>query len=405
MSLLLYPTLLVLAISLFVLFESIQAERLLQKLDTIPPLDIPDPPPLSIIIPALNEEQHIEKALTSVLALDYPRLEIVVLNDRSTDSTPAILDRMAQEHPQLKVIHIQELPPGWLGKNHALHLGAEQAQGDFLLFTDADVHMEPDTIRRAMARMLEKDLDHLSLVFKVQLPNPLLTMLVVDSLSALLTMFKPWRLTEPNSRYYMGAGGFNLIRKSCYQGFGGHHPIRLCPVDDILLGRMVRESDGKMECMHACAFLTVPWYHSVGEMAKGLRKNMLAAADYQVMVVVLASLLVISCNILPFWGLLLTTGLVQVLCGAILACWIIIMGLAARSFGIGLGCLRWFLLTPYIKLYIIWQATLFTLIRGGIEWRGTFYSLDELKQHMVPVSPLTKLPPNFFSKDTTKPGP
>ncbi|MCI5143995.1 MAG: glycosyltransferase, partial [Candidatus Electrothrix sp. AR3] len=212
MNLLMYPALFVFALLLFVLIETILGERRIQKLASVKPLDLLDPPLVSVVIPALNEEEKIEAALASVLALDYPRLEIIVLNDRSSDTTPKILERISEEHPRLRVIHIQELPAGWLGKNHALHFGAQQAQGEFLLFTDADVQMAPDTLRRAMTRIQEHNLDHLCLILRLAMPTSLLSMLVTDSLSGLLTMFKPWLLIDPDSRSFLGVGAVNLVR-------------------------------------------------------------------------------------------------------------------------------------------------------------------------------------------------
>jgi cellulose synthase/poly-beta-1,6-N-acetylglucosamine synthase-like glycosyltransferase len=97
----------------------------------------------------------------SLLALDYPRLELLAVNDRSTDGTGDILDRVAAEDGRLNVVHLKELPPGWLGKNHALHYGAERASGELLLFTDADVVMEPTTLLRAVQHLQQEDLDHL----------------------------------------------------------------------------------------------------------------------------------------------------------------------------------------------------------------------------------------------------
>lgn len=383
-------TLLIFALSLLILFESLTATRHIGLLDAVAPLADAKPPLVSIIIPALNEEQHIETALTSVLALAYPRLEIIVLNDRSTDATPEILERMARHHPRLRVVHIRELPLGWLGKNHALHLGAEQARGEFLLFTDADVRLAPDTISRAAARMQEKSLDHLCLIFQLDLPSPLLAMLAADSLSGLLTVFKPWRTLEPDSRYFFGAGGFNLVRRSLYMKFGGHYPIRLCPVDDILLGRLIKASGGRQECLNGRAFVSVPWYGSVGEMVRGLRKNVFAVLDYRLSGLAVATMLILCCQILPLWGLLLTDGWPQLLCGLTLADTALSLWISIRSLGLNPACLRWFLLTPYLKLYLIWQGAWAVLNKGGIDWRGTFYPLDELRRHMVPVSPWSK---------------
>src|SRR5688572_9010101 len=119
------------------LVEFAIGHRRLRFLEDVPPA--PAGPPVSIVAAARNEARGIEAAVKSLLRVDYPALEIVIVDDRSTDQTGAILQRLAVAHPRLTVITIRELPEGWLGKNHALHAGAAAAAGDFLLFTDADV--------------------------------------------------------------------------------------------------------------------------------------------------------------------------------------------------------------------------------------------------------------------------
>jgi glycosyltransferase involved in cell wall biosynthesis len=381
----------ILIIALAALRNSFLASRYMERLDHVPALKTDTPPFVSVIIPACNEEQEVEQALTSVLALEYPNLEVIVLNDRSTDSTPQILDRMAALHPRLRVIHIKELPPGWLGKNHALHLGAAQAKGEFLLFTDADVHFAPETIHRAVAKMETHKLDHLCLLFRMTAPSRLLSLLIVDSLSAAFSLAKPWLISRPESRYFIGAGGFNMIRKNFYLSFGGHRPIRLCPIDDVLLGRLAKENQGRCDCLNGSNFVSVEWYGSVGEMVRGLRKNTFAVLDYRLSLLLAGSAALISVHILPLWGLLLADGIPRLLCGAIIIVNILALALGARAFQTDLRSLPWFPVTPYIKLYIIWRATLLTLIQGGIDWRGTFYSLDELKAHRVSIIPWVKM--------------
>ena len=375
----------ILVVSLAVLRDYFLAERRMERLEQVPPLEGDALPSVSVIVPACNEEQGIEQALTSVLALDYPGLEIIVLDDRSTDATPQILDRMAAKDPRLRVIHITELPAGWLGKNHALHLGAAQAKGEFLLFTDADVHMAPDTLRRATAKMQAFQLDHLCLLFRMTAPSRLLCLLIADSLSAAFSLAKPWLVRKPESPYFIGAGGFNMIRKSFYHSFGGHHPIRLCPVDDVLLGRLAKENKGRCDCLNGSRLVTVEWYRSIREMVLGLRKNTFALLDYRVSLLLAATAAVISLHILPLWGLLLADGIPRLLCGAIVTANLLALALGVRAFLMDLRCLYWFPVTPYIKLYIIWRSVLFTLIQDGIVWRDTFYPLDELKAHKVSI--------------------
>lgn len=127
------------------------------------PADGPEAlPRLSIVVPALNEEETVEPAMRTLLALDYPQLEIIAVDDRSTDETGGILDRLAATDPRLRVLHVRELPAGWLGKNHALHLASREATGDYILFTDADVLFEPTVLRRTVRAMIARGLDHLA---------------------------------------------------------------------------------------------------------------------------------------------------------------------------------------------------------------------------------------------------
>jgi hypothetical protein len=112
--------------------------------------------------------------------------------------------------------------------------------------------------------------------------------------------------------------------------------------------------------------------------------------DYQISLFLLVTLLLILCQILPLWGLLLAEGAVRLLCGLTVAAMFFAQLIAVRAFALPTACLRWFLVVPYLKLWIIWRAVITTLIRGGIDWRGTFYSLKELRQNMMPLMPWRK---------------
>src|SRR2546423_821839 len=146
-----------------------RAARLAARLADLSPDGAGLMPPLSVVVPALNEEATVEAAMRTLLALDYPDLEIIGVDDRSTDETGAILDRLAAEDARLRVTHVRELPPGWLGKNHALHVGSAVARGEWILFTDADVHFERDALRRAVRYAVYRRLDHLVVVPQVLL--------------------------------------------------------------------------------------------------------------------------------------------------------------------------------------------------------------------------------------------
>ena len=129
--------------SLLLLYGAVMLVRRCPQLGQLYSPDPPSWPALSVVVPARDEARTIEPALASLLAQDYPGLEVVLVDDRSTDGTSAIIDRLAASNPQIAAVHVRELPAGWLGKVHALQRGFERARGDFVLFTDADIHFAP----------------------------------------------------------------------------------------------------------------------------------------------------------------------------------------------------------------------------------------------------------------------
>lgn len=364
--------------------EGVRGAGKIEWLDNVSPLQESTQPFVSIIIPALNEEENIRAALLSLLNLEYEFFEIIVLNDRSTDSTGAILDEMSEHHSRLKVIHIKELPEGWLGKNHALFCGAQEAKGDYLLFSDADVVMEPSTLKRAIGYAREHSLDHLTLFFKAILPSSLLQMVVIELGVGLVSYLRPWKAKDPSSQSFIGVGAFNLVKAESYWQGGGHKTIRLCPLDDLKLGQSIKRSGFRQDCLYGYHFISVKWYGSLQEMTRGLLKNTFAALNYSFGRLCVFTLLQILISVWPVWALFFTAIPARVANLAI----VLLTGLfylsAALKSGISPKHILWFPLTPYIRIYMTWKAVLLTLITGGIDWRGTFYSLKELKENDFP---------------------
>jgi len=172
-------------------------------------------PTLTIVVPARNEEAEIEAALRSLLQLDYPHYEIVAVDDRSTDQTGAIMDRLAAgpaSQGRLRVVHVKELPAGWLGKVHAMWLGAQQTQSDWLLFTDADCVFRADSVSRAVYYAGATATDHLVLFPTAHMRTLGERMMI--SFPQVMSSFamRPWKVRDPNARDHIGVGAFNLIR-------------------------------------------------------------------------------------------------------------------------------------------------------------------------------------------------
>ncbi len=354
--------------------------RKLRRLDDVA-ADRNSPGPLvSVIMPACNEEDNIERAVLSLLAQTYQNLEILVVNDRSTDTTAQVLQRVQASHPRLRVHEVTHLPLGWMGKSHALSQGATLAGGEYLLFTDADVVMEPTTISRAMCHMQDERLDHLSLMFQNLGGGWLLNCLILEMALGLLLFFRPWRVRLPGSRDFIGIGAFNLVKRTAYEQVGGHAPIRMHPIDDLMLGKILKEHGYRQDCLLGNGFVAVPWYDTVRAMVDGLLKNTFAFVHYRLSFIPPIVVFLVVVNILPLWGVIFSSAEARVL-------WLVTLLVKLLGFFFGLrrqGLPAWYLvgalLTPYLTLYIICKSAMVVRKGGGIVWRGRFYPLAELRK-------------------------
>jgi GT2 family glycosyltransferase len=332
-------------------------------------------PPLSIVVAARNEEKAIGPALSSLLASDYPDLEILVVDDRSTDGTAMVLARLAAVHSRLHVLPIATLPPGWLGKTHALATGAAAARGDWILFTDADVHFGPRALRLAMGYAVSEDLDHLVVAPALVLTHIWERVLVATFRVCFNQAIQPWRARDPESPSALGLGAFNLVRRSAYERAGGHGAVRLAVDEDMRLGRVLKRAGARQEMILTRGLVRVRWHDGVRATIRGLTKNFFGALDYRPgrAALIIAMLLVLHSG--P-WALipLASDGWARALA---LAAWLA-TAVAYRAAGEGwngLGAPIGAVLTAVA----IARSTAVTLARGGVEWRGTFYSLAELR--------------------------
>ncbi|MHB8810882.1 MAG: glycosyltransferase family 2 protein [Desulfobulbaceae bacterium] len=367
--------------NLYAMAVVILGARRMRSLAAIPPLAAEQQPRVSVIVPACNEEQTIEPALRTMLALDYTPLELIVVNDRSTDRTGEVLARLQEEHPRLRVHEITALPAGWLGKTHALHQGAQMAAGDYLLFTDADIHFEKTTLARAMTLMVDEGLDHLSLIFRNIARGFLLNAMMTDAGGGLFLLFRPWLARDPQRQNFMGVGAFNLVRRSAYLAVGGHAPVRMHPIDDIMLGKVLKQAGCRQDCLNGYDFLQVRWYASPGEMIRGLMKNIFALFAFRVPLALTAVLLAGLLTVFPPWGVLLLSGWPRLLCLLTVAVRLSSFAWGLHLTGSSCGTVPFALLTPYLNIYIILRGMLTTLARDGIDWRGTHYPLAQLRQN------------------------
>ncbi len=343
-------------------------------------------PKLSVVVPARDEERELKNSLSSVLAQNYPALEAVLVDDRSSDGTGGIMDQAATGRENIRVIHIEkeDLPEGWLGKNHAAYVGAELAAGEWLLFTDADVRFGPDTFRRAVAYAEEHRLDHLTLVPDLDLEGYWLRSAVAFFYVAFLLYRGYYRANVPSSKTGVGIGAFNLIRRRAYEEIGTYRAFALRPDDDLSLGARVKRHGLRQRVLGGHGLLRVKWYDSLGALIRGVEKNVFPALDYSLLKVAgyVAGLLMVT--VWPFVAVFVPRG------GGPGAACLLYLGAAAAQLGsyaivnrfLGWRVLPLALGYPACALLfagVILRSTALTLLRGGIYWRGTFYPLSLLK--------------------------
>ena len=355
----------------------------LPMLECFDALSDADCPSLSIIVPACNEAHTVEPAMRTLLQIDYPNLQIVAINDRSTDDTGKILDALAKQDARLSVLHIASLPPGWLGKNHALQRGADQASGHWLLFTDADIHFAPDALRRALALARSSDCDHL-----VALPHMILEgfweKILVSFFGVMFCFrFRPWLALQRGSKWHMGVGAFNLIKATAYRAIGRHENLRMDVLDDVKLGKLVKENGLSQNVTQSGPLISVRWLTGLGGIVNGLEKNAFAGNSYSWFMTLSGCALIVLTVCWPFAGIFFAPLIAKLFCAAaILGMLLAAKTLARMSPAFSFYALMWplsALVFAYIMLRSAWIATL----QGGIRWRGTQYDLNELKKRQA----------------------
>jgi glycosyltransferase involved in cell wall biosynthesis len=343
-------------------------------------------PRVSIIIPARNEADNIEQTLTQLLVLDYDNYEIIAVDDRSTDQTGAIMDSVAaraETHQRLEVIHVDELPAGWMGKTHAMWTASLQAEGEWLLFTDADVLFKPDAVRRALAYAESEGADHLVLFPHVIMKRPGEKMMIAFFQMLFVFGHRPWRVADPDAKDHMGVGAFNLIRRRVYDEVGTYQRMRMEVLDDMKLGKVVKNAGYAQRTAFGGDLISIRWAKGAMGVVRNLTKNLFALMSFQWPRAFLSCVGLTFLNLMPFIGLGLAHSWARLpYAVAMLAMFLIYLGMSWTS----AIPPYYFLLHPIstiLFVYTMLRSMLLTLGRGGVVWRGTFYPLAELKRGMV----------------------
>jgi glycosyltransferase involved in cell wall biosynthesis len=343
-------------------------------------------PRVSIIVPACNEAADIEATLARLLFLDYDNYEVIAVDDRSTDQTGAIMARIAAEGEsagRLKVIHISELPSGWMGKPHAMWSATNIATGDWLLFTDADVLFKPDVLRRAVSYAEADHADHLVLFPRMIMKNPGEKMMIAFFQTLFAFGHRPWKVADPKTKDHMGVGAFNMIRRPVYDALGTYQALRFEVLDDMKLGKVVKNAGYAQRNVFGEDLISIRWAKSAFGVVDNLTKNFFALMSFQWPRALASCFALAFLNLMPFVGVWLAYGWAKFGYGvALFAMFSVYIGMSRKSDIPP----YYFVLHPLstaLFVYTLLRSTFLTLGRGGILWRGTFYPLEELRKGMV----------------------
>ncbi|MGB6192862.1 MAG: glycosyltransferase [Terracidiphilus sp.] len=344
---------------------------------------------LTVVVPACNEEKTIGAALASLAASTGIRLQIVAVDDRSTDQTGAIMDHAAFEHrsgpgPHLvEVLHIRDLPAGWLGKTHAMQRAAEHAKAPWLLFTDADVVFAPEALQRVTRCALAMQADHFvlvpSLIFHGVSESAMLAS--IHALTQWITRY--WKVADPRARDFLGVGGFNMVRADVFRSLGGFAPLRMEVIEDMSLGWMVKRA-GYRSCVATGPGLAqIRWLAGPFSIVSNIEKNGFAGFRYKSWLCLAACLGILIDAVLPLAAMAMG--------GAALAAGITIYASLGVIFHANRKVLPihplaviFFAPCLLVLCFAFLRSMLLTLGKGGITWRGTRYPLSELRKNAAP---------------------
>jgi glycosyltransferase involved in cell wall biosynthesis len=355
----------------------------IENLSDQPILDTASLPKISLILSALNEESGIEKALTSLVNIAYPNLEIIAINDRSTDNTAKLMDNLQKLHPILTVHHINKLPDNWFGKNHALHFASQKATGDWLLFTDADVSMKADTLTRAISYAMQHELDHLTIYEHHQRKSFWLKVSLLGSYLTYSMFMKPWRVRHAWSKKSLGHGAFNLIRKTAYQSCRGHEAIAMECLDDLSLGAILKKNGFMQDTVDGRDFIEREWYSSLPDMIGGMKKNSFAFFKYRLHAVLRDCAFAILFYLWPLCAVLFFSGFIRYLNLGNIILTALASLYVAKKFRLEKKFALLYPLSIGILIYTIFNSVLATYRNKGVIWRGTHYSLKMLRQRAI----------------------
>jgi len=366
---------------LYALIRSIKSVKVLDKFKYKP---LTDPPKVSVIMTACNEEASIEKALASRLSDTYSNIEFIIVNDRSTDRTLKVIRKTVGSDKRVKVVNIKELPQGWLGKLNALQKGVEASSGQWLLFSDADIIVRSGVMGQVMAHAVENDLQHVAM-----LPSFSPISFFADAgVSAIIRTVvfgsQPWKIGKKDSDWATGSGSFNLVKRSMLEKIGGFEAIKMDVIDDMALGQKLAKAGAKPGMIFGRKKVSVKWYNSTSELFNGVGRTLFAGMGrFSGLRLTLIALVPYFFDMLPYSAFFASNSAYV---KAVSVLTVVISLIVTYSLNLHLGHSIVSVLFPPIShtvaFFICIYSSIVNSYRGGISWKGIFYDSKILKERM-----------------------
>jgi len=366
----------------FLVVESYKSRKRDLTLSANSPDSLPENPPLvTILVPVRNEEKNIAACLDALLNQDYPNFEIIVINDRSTDSTQQIAEKYAAEG-RIKLIRVSSLPPNWTGKNYALHTGVAEAKGEWLLFVDADTRLAPFCLRKLMSHVLAEGVDLLSLLGTMDSRSFYEKMLVPTLGATLMLWFPPRFVNDRKWKVSFANGQCLLISRDAYRRCGGHEAVRHELLEDIAMAKKVKDMGGNVHIALAPELYRARMYDRFSSLFRGWSRIYAAGikSAWKIAVHILATLYM---SIFPFvclcWSLVLLLmgerAALPILALSAVVCCLVIWAVS-RTYWVSGTKKRFALLHPIscvVVVLILTHALVKLVFGGSIVWRDTAY--------------------------------
>lgn len=333
-------------------------------------------PKVSMIIPARDEAQGIEAAMLTKLAEPYPDLELILVNDRSTDGTKEIVERLAKEHPRVRALHIDRLPDGWLGKVHALEMGARAATGDLILLSDADVHVAPGTLAAVVAAAEDHGADVVGVWPRFQGVSLAIDAALVGASRWIFMATRAWAAGDPSSRASLGVGAFTLVRRQALLQIGGFQALKLEVADDVGLAQLIKRETGRAMALRGGSNVSLTMYPTMRSFLRGAEKGAVMV-NFSAVLATLGALALVLFELAPlaFLAFPETRLLALVAIGAAIS------GSAVAAEFSGFPMLRAICwpVGALVNGFALARAGALAAAQKGLRWRDTFYPADILR--------------------------